>query len=340
MKGKKFSQNKIGTRWIILTLAVVLAMLLSDCCPEKPKVYKVGILVGVEYTSPAADGFKEEMTELGYIEGENITYDIQVTNFDAETYQTILQQFVADEVDLIYAFPAQAAVVAKTVAEGTDIPVLFAVANIENTGLVNSVREPGGNITGVRYPGPDIALKRFEIMHEIVPQATRMWIPYQRTSPMVPAQLEVLYPAAEAAGVTLIEAPADDAAGLEADLQARAQSGDDIGLDAILCIPEALSVTSEAFLVMAKFADEHEIPIGGATMEVEGHASIFGVTINMRDVGRLSAPMANKILKGTPAGTIPVVSPENYIEINYKATQELGLTVSESLLSQADKVNR
>ncbi len=339
MKNKNL-WNKIGNRWITLTLAVVLAMLLNGCCPEKPKVYKVGILAGLEYASVAADGFKEEMTELGYIEGENITYDIHVTNFDAETYQTILQQFVADEVDLIYAFPAQAATVAKTVAEGTDIPVLFAIANIENTGLVNSVREPGGNITGVRYPGPDIALKRFEIMHEIVPQATRMWIPYQRTSPMVEAQLEVLYPAAEAAGVTLIEAPADDAAGLEADLQARAQSGDDIGLDAILCIPEALSVTPEAFLVMAKFADEHEIPIGGAMMEIEGYASIFGVTINMRDVGRQSAPLADKILKGTPAGTIPVVSPENYMQINYREAQELGLTVPESLLLQAAEVVR
>ncbi len=339
MKNKNL-WNKNRNQWAILTLVVVLAMLLSGCCPEKPKVYKVGILVGLEYMSAAADGFKEEMTKLGYIEGENITYDLQSTNFDVEAYQTILQQFVADEVDLIYAFPTQAAIEAKIATEGTDIPVLFSISNIENTSLVNSVREPGENITGVRYPGPDIALKRFEILHEIAPQATRIWVPYQRTSPQIEIQLEVLYPAAEAAGVTLIEAPADDAAGLEADLQARAQSGDDIGLDAILFIPEPLSITPDAFLVMAKFADEHEIPVGGAFMEAEGYASIFGVTINVRDVGRQSAPLADKILKGTPAGSIPVFSAENFIQINYKAVQNLGLEVPQGLLLQADEVVR
>jgi putative ABC transport system substrate-binding protein len=337
---KKIIRNRTRSRWAILTLAVVLTILLSGCFQEKPRVYKVGILVGLEHMSAAADGFKEEMTQLGYIEGETITYDLQSTDFDVEAYQTILQQFVADEVDLIYAFPTQAAKEAKAATEGTDIPVLFSISNIENTDLVNDVREPGGNITGVRYPGPDIALKRFEILHEIAPQATRMWVPYQRTSPQIQIQLEVLYPAAEAAGVTLIEAPADDAAELEADLQARAQSGDDIGMDAILFIPEPLSITPDAFLIMAKFADEHEIPVGGAFMEAEGYASIFGVTIDAHDIGRQAAPLADKILKGTPAGSIPVVSAENYLQINYREAQKLGLTVPEGLLAQAAEVVR
>jgi putative ABC transport system substrate-binding protein len=152
--------------------------------------------------------------------------------------------------------------------------------------------------------------------------------------------MEILRPAAEAAGITLIEAPADDAAELEADLQARVQSGDDIGLDAILFIPEPLSITSDAFLVMAKFADEHQIPIGGAFMEAEGYASIFGVTIDAHYVGRQAASLADKILQGTPAGSIPVVSAENYFQINYRKAQDLGLTIPESLLAQAAEIIR
>jgi putative ABC transport system substrate-binding protein len=221
-------QNRIRKWWAMLSLVVVLALLLSGCGTEEPKVYRVGILSGLDYMAGAADGFKEAMAELGYVEGENIVYDLQKTNFDLEAYKSILQGFVADEVDLIFAFPTAAAQQAKAATQGTGIPVVFAVSNVEGTGLVESVREPGGNITGVRYPGPDIALRRFDIMRELVPQATRMWIPYQRTSPIVESQFELLRPEAAAAGITLIEVPADDAAGLEADLQARAQSGDDV----------------------------------------------------------------------------------------------------------------
>jgi putative ABC transport system substrate-binding protein len=335
MKGNKFSRNRLNL-CTILVLIVVLA-LLSGCCQQKPKVYRVGILCGLSFAVDAVDGFKAGMTELGYVEGENITYDVQSTEFDMEKYRSVLQQFVADKIDLIFVFPTEASMEAKAATAGTEVPVIFSVANIEGTGLVDSLREPGGNITGVRYPGPDIALKRLEVMRELAPEATRILIPYQRGYPIVESQLEVLYPAAEAVGVTLIEAPVDDAAELEATLQAQSA---DVDIDAILIIPEPLGVTPDPFLVMARFAAEHQIPIGGAIMEVEGYGSIFDVGIDHFKTGEQAAPLADKILKGTPAGTIPVVSSESYLKINYKVAQDLGVTVPESLLAQAVEVIR
>jgi putative ABC transport system substrate-binding protein len=339
MRGNKHSQNRIGIWWTMLIWVVAFALLLSGCGPEKPKVYRVGILSGLSFAVDAVDGFKEGMAELGYVEGQNIVYDLQSTEFDMAAYQRILQQFVSDEVDLIFVFPTEASQEARAATQGTDIPVVFSVANIEGTGLVNSVREPGGNITGVRYPGPDIALKRFEIIRELAPQATRMLVPYQCGYPIVESQLEVLHPAAEAVGVTLIEAPVDNAAELETVLQAQAASAD-LGLDAILIIPEPLGVTPDPFLVMARFAAEHRIPIGGALMEVEGYSSLFDLGIDHFKTGEQAAPLADKILKGTPAGTIPVVSSEGYLKLNYRLAQELGLTVPEGLLGQAVEVIR
>jgi putative ABC transport system substrate-binding protein len=137
----------------------------------------------------------------------------------------------------------------------------------------------------------------------------------------------------------LIEAPADDAAELQADLEARAKSGD-IGLDAILFLAEPLAVTPDAFAVMAEFAYEHQVPIGGALMTAGEYGAVFGVNVNIRESGQLAAPLADKIFKGIPAGTIPVISAENYLEVNYKAAQDLGLTVPEGLLLQADEIIR
>ena len=326
---------------VLLLLAVIggYFLLARGTGAGTQKVHKVGILCGLDYIADAVNGFKAGMTDLGYVEGKNVVYDLQRTNFDMAEYRRILKGFVDDKVDLIFVFPTEASMEAKAITQDTSIPVVFTIANIENTGLVASVREPGGNVTGVRYPGPDIAVRRFEIMCELAPQAKRMLIPYQRGYPIVVSQLKALREAAAGAGVTLVEAPADGAADLEAALQARTASGD-IGIDAILFMAEPLAVTPDAFAVMGKFAAEHKIPIGGALMAVGGYESVFGVNTDISECGKQAAPLADRILKGTPVGTVPVVSAESYFELNYRAALELGLTVSEGMVSRADKVIR
>lgn len=318
----------------IITISTILG-----CATKSQKVYHVGILSGLNYMADTADGFKSKMAELGYLEGKSIFYHIQKTEFSIAAYQKILKTFVAEEVDLIFVFPTEASIEAKAATQGTNIPVVFAIANTEDTNLVNSVREPGNNITGVRYPGPDIAIKRFEVMHELAPKAKRMLIPYQRNYPIVKSQLEAVKPVAAAAGVTLIENPAADAAELELQLGAREKSKD-TGLDAILAIAEPLFVTPDAFVVAAKFAARHKIPIGGALISVDKYESLYGVYINNVTVGKQAAFLADKILKGTPAGTIPVVSAENYFQLNYRAAKASGLKVNEGLLSRANEVIR
>ena len=332
-------QGKSRKVWVLLTWLVAVALLLSGCGQAKSKVYHVGILSGLGFIADATDGFKEGMAELGYVEGENIVYDVQATDFDMTAYHNILQKFVDNKVDLIVTFPTEATMEAKTVTQGTAIPVVFTYALIEGMGIVDSVREPGGNITGVRYPGPDFAVRRFEVLRELVPDAKRIWLPYQRGYPIVPPQLEALRPVAQAAGVTLIEFPADNAAELQAELQARAAS-DDIGIDAIMFLVEPLAVTPDNYAVIAQFAYEHKIPFGGAYIPAGDLTDLFGVDVISFQSGKDVAPLADKVLKGTPAGTIPVASADPFLNINYQVAQQFGLTVPEGLLKLADAVHR
>lgn len=331
---------KSFTAFLLPVILLVSSLSMSSCNgSQSTKLYRVGILSGLDYVADTADGFKEGMAELGYIEGENIIYDIQTTNFDMEAYRNILQNFVEDEVDLIVSFPTEATIEAKSATQGTNIPVVFSYALIEGMGIVDSVREPGGNITGVRYPGPDFAVRRFEVLLELVPDAKRVWAPYQRGYPIVPPQLDELRPIAQAAGVTLIEFPADNAAELEAELQARASSGD-MGMDAILLLIEPLAVTPENFEVLAKFSYEHNIPMGGTSIVIGNHTTLFGVDVISFQAGKATAPLADKVLKGTPAGSIPVASADPFLRVNYKVAQEFGVDVPEGLLKQADEIIR
>ncbi|HMB24359.1 MAG: ABC transporter substrate-binding protein [Chloroflexota bacterium] len=336
MQNKKVSKT-IGA---LLTWMIIATLLVSGCgAQEEKKTYKVGILVGLEFTAPIAEGFKAGMADLGYVEGENITYDVQVTGFDIPTYQNIIKKFITDKVDLIVVTPTEATMEAKALAKDTDIPVVFSFAFTEGMGIIDSVAQPGGNITGVRFPGVDIQLKRYDVMRQIAPDAKRLFMPYQRGYPIVAPQLEALEPLAKADGVTLIPFPADNAAEIQTELDKRAAT-DDIGMDGILFFVEPLAVDPGVFEAIAKFAYEHKLPFGGVYNTLGEYSSVFGVNVDLFKSGKLAAPLADKVLKGTPAGTIPAVSPENFIQINYKVAKQFGLTVPESILKQADEIIR
>ncbi len=324
-----------------LVAICVLLVLLSSGCTEKQeeKVYKVGVLCGLDFFTVIGDSFKEGMAELGYVEGKNIIYDFQKTNFEPEKEKQILEKFVEDDVDLIFAFPTEVALAAKEATQGTDIPVVFASAFIEENNLIESIRQPGGNIAGVRYPGTDVAVKRLEILHEIMPNAKRVWLPYQDGYPSVPAELELVRPVAESLGITLIEFPVTDFTQLQEELQNR-EYLDNFDFDAVLYIPESLSTTKSVFELIANYTRGRKIPVMGTKILTDDYGTVFGVTTNNPDFGVLAAPIADKILRGIPSGTIPVVSPEFVLIINYKVAQELGIELPEGLLARADEIIR
>ena len=332
-------QNRIGKRWAMLTLVVVLALLLSGCGTEEPKVYRVGILGGGSF-AVISDGFKAKMTELGYIEDENIVYDWPDPDADTAETQGIAEQFVADKVDLIFVSGSTpSALAAKAATQGTDVPVVFTYASTEGTNLVESVRQPGGNITGVRYPGAELESKRLELLTEIAPQVKRVWIGYDKNGPNTALALEALRVAASNLGVTLVEVPAATLEELAADLAARA-AADDLGVDGIILMPDGFSHGPDGFAMLTQFAAEHKVPLGGSFLYTVEAGAVFGNADNLIRVGELAAPIADKVLKGTQAGTIPVVTPEQDLYINYKVAQELGLTVPEGLLSMAVEIIR
>ena len=339
MQRSHYARYKTRKIWTILVGMIVATLVLSACGATATKVYRVGVLSGLDFFANTTDGFRAKMTELGYVEGQNIVYDVQKTDFDMAAYQRILQKFVADKVDLVFVFPTEASLEAKAATQGTNIPVVFAQAFVEGNTLVENIRQPGGNITGVRFPSPDIGVKRLEILHQLAPQAKRVWIPYLQGYPSVPPVLEAMRPAATSLGITLVESPATSPADIQADLQTRDKLAD-IGLDAILTIPEPLNVQPDAMMAIGNFATDHKVPMGGAFVSAEGYGIVFAALSNNVEVGKLAATLADKIFKGTPAGTIPVVSPESYLTINYKLAQALNLTVPDGLLRQAVEVIR
>jgi putative tryptophan/tyrosine transport system substrate-binding protein len=336
MSNKKNSQ----AIWSLFVGVVVIAMLLSGCGPaQESKVYRVGILAGFEFFSPAVDGFKAKMTELGYVEGENIVYDVQSTPVDVAAYKSVAEKFVADQVDLIFVFPTEASMEVKKATQGTNIPMIFDLAftDVEGIDLIESIREPGGNVTGIRFPSGEIAGKRLQIMLEMAPDAKQVFVPYFEGYPNVPGQLEAIDRLADSAGITLVKFGTTSPEELKAELDRQAASGE---LDAILLLAEPVSATPAFFTLLGKYSYEHMIPIGGTLVSMDGYSTVFGLLPEAYRTGEQAAVMADKIFNGTPAGTIPVVTAEGLFTISVDAAQALDVTVPDGLLKQADEIIR
>ncbi len=298
------------------------------------KVYHVGILNALDLFAPAIDGFKQKMTELGYVEGENITYDLQKGAAPVGN-QAIIQKFVDDKADLIVAFPTEASLEAKEVTRGTNVPVVGIAFGLEGSGLVNSVQVPGGNVTGVRFPIPEAALKRLEILHALAPKVSKVLVPYLKDYPTVAPGLEAIEPAAAAIGITLIKAPFSTPDEVVAYFAAHEK---DVGFDAILTIPEPLANAPAFRDPILAFAEKHRMPVAGVAVSDSEKGSAFNVIPSAVAMGQLAAPFADKIFKGASAGALPVATPELVFTINLKALQRLGIDARDEIISTADQI--
>lgn len=321
---------------------MLMALVIAAGCSkqeQEQKAYKVGIASGFESFNGIADGFKKGMADLGYVEGRNIVYDLQQVDPTREADKQIVQSFVDDGVDLIFTYTTEAAIWTKGIVGASGVPIVFAMAGIEDNDLVDSVHHPGGNITGVRYPGPDIIVKRFELLRELAPHIRRVWVAYDIHYPTNKPSIEQLREAAAASDVTLLEALVTTPAEIQADLETRVSSGN-ATIDAILIMPDAVTQSSEGWAFISSFATAHKIPVAGTGGGIYDANLVLSFNPDIFSIGSDAAPLADKILNGAPAGGIMVATPRSYLRINYKLAQELGLVISEGLMSRADEIIR
>ena len=307
---------------------------------EQNKIYHVGILAGLNVFDDTINGFKAQMSELGYTENKNIVYDVEkFETYNPAMYETALKKFVDENVDLIFAFPTEAALAAKAATQNTGMPVVFAHSFTDGVDLVDNLSQPGGNITGVRLDGVEIATISFDIMRKIVPQVKRIWVPYLKDFPAVSGQVAALREKASVADITLMEMPSANASDLEAALTENAllpQNGEDV----FLLLADPLTTAEGVLPLIYKFSAEHKMPIGGLAIVAKDNNAIFGLNPERTIVGKQAAAIANRLLKGARAGIIPVVNSKNYLQINLLAADKFGLKIGEDVISSADQVIR
>lgn len=310
---------------------------------EEPQSYRIGLLSGTDPLGQALDGFRDGMAELGYIEGEMVQYDFQRANGDREKMKTIAEQFVIADVDLIVTTTTGAAQDAREVTNrttNTPIPVVFTVVSDPvGSDLVNDLRYPGGNITGVTRSLGGIIRKRVVFLQEIMPDLNGLWLPYMQGYATATLTRTGVHEIADPAGIAVIETSFDSVEMLLAEIDRFSQL-EELPFEVLFISPDPITHSDEGLTALLNFAEAHQIPVVANAPSQVRDGALFTYSDDTYQTGYLAATLADKILQGTDPGGIPIAFSEPKLYINYKTAQLLDLAIPESLLAQADEIIR
>ena len=302
---------------------------------QQPTIPVIGF---VNVTSPQSysrqlSAFLRGLSEAGYVDGRNVRIEYRWAEGRSDLLPAMVADLVQRQVAVIAATTTPAALAAKAATKS--IPVVFETAsNPVRLGLVASLSRPGGNITGVTQTNVEIAPKRLQLLHELIPDAGVIVL---LVNPANPGLAETATKEMQAAARTL---------GLELHIMnaSNERDFDTVFSKLIQLRAGALVIGPDPFFTsqsdqLAALALRHSVP---AVYEVREFAVAGGLLSYGADIiesYRLAGNYTGRILKGEKPADLPIQQ-VNKVEmvINLKTAKALGLNVPNTLIGRADEV--
>lgn len=305
----------------IIGAVAAVSLALTACSDDgntEPDEVSIGVvnLVSHPALDAAQEGFIEGLAEAGYVEGENLTLDIQNANGDQSTLTNIANTLAGADYDLYYAI---ATPTAQSLAQViTEAPVVFAaVTDPVAAGLVDSWDAPDANLTGVSDLNPMQA--QIELIQEVLPDVSTVGIVYSSGEVNSEVQVAEAEEAAQALGIAIETATVTNSS----EVQQAAQSLD---VDAFL-IPTDNVVVSAAESVI-QVAEQKQVPVFASDESTVERGAAAGLSVNYTQQGLDAAAVAVQLLEGAAPGDIPVATQEQFdLFINEAAAENQGITL-------------
>lgn len=293
---------------------------------------RVGLLrLGTEQSATRAPPkiLIETLRELGWVEGRNVVYDAAYAA-DGAGLSEAAAALAARRPDVIYASngPTARAVFGST----RTIPIVFSsVPDPVQVGLVKSLAQPGGNVTGVATFGGELGARRMQLLKEVLPRISRVSVLVSPSTTIADEQKFI--ERAAGAGVKVSSASVNTAADLPGAFSAMAKSK-----------PEALLIAQTALFMserkrILELAARYRIPVIGFRSEQVEDGALMSYNSSLADHTRRAAHLIDKVLRGTKPADIPVEQPSTFeLVVNLKTAKTLGITIPQSVLLQASRV--
>jgi len=323
---------------ILLALCSLLLVPWSAVAAQQTeKVFRIGLLDPSDARTSAVrlEAFWQEIRKLGWIEGNNFTIESRFGEEKTGRLAEIAADLVRLKVDVIVCASTAAALAAKKAT--TTIPIVMAnSADPVGAGLVASLAQPGGNVTGMSGLTVELNTKRLEVLKDAVPRLTRVGIPRATTIPAAVSdelQIKEVRVAAVALKLKLEEITTKlDSKALEGAFQSLKQKQ----VGAILVVSRPLFAERKR---LVELAAKYRLPAIYPQKEYMNEGGLMYYGVDPADNYRRAAVYVDKILKGAKAADLPVQQATKFeFIINLKAAKQIGLTLSPDLLARANQV--
>lgn len=320
----------------LLALAAGLAAPPPAPAQQAGKVYRIGYLTLWFSTSDPTLrlALAEGLRARGYHEGDRIIFESRYAQGKIERLPELAGELVQRHVDVIVAISTPAGLAARQAT--STIPIVVAGSgDMVDSGLVDDTARPGGNVTGVQFLRPELAVRQMEILKQIVPEAARLALLGNPDIPSDVSFFRALERQAPSSGVTIrfvhARTDADYKIAFDTMVQSRVQG---------LIVGASVTQIDPSRKVV-RLASQKKIPAmypGRQFVEAGGLISYFA---NPADQGRHVAVYVDKILKGARPGSLPVEQYAGYeLAINLRTAKSLFVTIPSDLLRQAVDVFR
>ena len=304
---------------ILLTSLISLHQLKAD---KKKDVFRIGISQFITHQSLDATrkGFVDELAKQGYIEGKNIEIDLQNAQGEQRNLKTISQQ-LAESSDVVLAIATPSAQSLANTTQTT--PVIFsAVTDPVSAKLVESREHPGGNVTGTSDQSSDAISTQINLIKKVLPKAKTIGILYTQSEPNSVVQKDEAKRLLEEKGFTVVEKTILDSNNVKAAAESLMAEVD------MVFVPTD-NIISSTMETVKQVSIKHKVPVFGGSTEMIAVGGLYNYGTNYEELGRQTARMLVRILKGEKPDNIAVELPEKLeLHTNQEMADALGIDIS------------
>lgn len=304
---------------ILLTSLISLHQLKAD---KKKDVFRIGISQFITHQSLDAtrEGFVDELAKQGYVEGKNIEIDLQNAQGEQRNLKTISQQ-LAESSDVVLAIATPSAQSLANTTQTT--PVIFsAVTDPVSAKLVESREHPGGNVTGTSDQSSDAISTQINLIKKVLPKAKTIGLLYTQSEPNSVVQKDEAKRLLEEKGFTVVEKTILDSNNVKAAAESLMAEVD------MVFVPTD-NIISSTMETVKQVSIKHKVPVFGGSTEMIAVGGLYNYGTNYEELGRQTARMLIRVLKGEKPENIAVELPEKLeLHTNQEMADALGIDIS------------
>ena len=304
---------------ILLTSLISLHQLKAD---KKKDVFRIGISQFITHQSLDAtrEGFVDELAKQGYVEGKNIEIDLQNAQGEQRNLKTISQQ-LAESSDVVLAIATPSAQSLANTTQTT--PVVFsAVTDPVSAKLVETREHPGANVTGTSDQSSDAISTQINLIKKVLPKAKTIGILYTQSEPNSVVQKDEAKRLLEEKGFTVVEKTILDSNNVKAAAESLMTEVD------MVFVPTD-NIISSTMETVKQVSIKHKVPVFGGSTEMVAVGGLYNYGTNYEELGRQTARMLVRVLKGEKPENIAVELPEKLeLHTNQEMADALGIDIS------------